>query len=731
MSKPKHILTGSRLANAQHQAIEGLYEHTENPSGKFAFWSEEDSNNAVAGDNNLAKAILIDYQAIHYQILPLVNRANNWKETFGEEIPIGIDCETTGLSPYHNEFIGIGLAVPKTDSGNPEKLLYSTTIKDNQKQTDCFDCYFLVAPREPEKYQQYLSSVKELLSRLNPLTCWYLHNAKFDILWLYLKTGVMLNRIEDSMAMAYLLNEPSIAIDKLAPKYLGRYPTTLQRMTGKDKKDISSDVLYSVPIKEMGDYCCEDCIEGVLLSYCLREILSEEQTCVGTLLDLYEEYDRDSIHALVWAEAHGVKIDWDKLSYVGETLEAEMAALQEEVAIEAGLTLEESKLVCQSSEKLSRLLFEELQLPTEGIKKGKKGFYSTDKNTLNQLRFLHPIPNAIFDYRVLAKLKGTYVEGLHKREVNGYLHTTFNNCLTDTGRYSSSDPNLQNIPNPSRSLTGKLIRQCFIASEGNTLVKADYSQFELRILAHFSGDSYLIDCYQKNLDVHSVVTCLLFDIEFEQFKPDSDKEHKKKRTITKNINFGLIYGMTSRKLYLMAKDAGLDYDLQQCEDIMSRYWSRLPGVRDWMAANRLKAIRDGYTETVFGRRRYFEFQHPYLKALRDKPIELTYANWEALVAKKVTEDFRDQASFRQIGNAPIQGSNADCIRKAMKECFSTWYGLRTTAILTVHDEIVLESPIEHARETANELKRIMESVASGLRVPIKAEPTIALNWGDC
>lgn len=731
MSKHSKILTGSRLAVAQAQALEALHQHTENPTGRFSFWVEQDSANSISGDSNLAKAQLVEFSDLPIITLDLIHQANIWQEKHQERCPIGIDCETSGLSPYHNEFIGIGLVIPSPDLSSPSDLLYSSTIKDNEQQTSNFDCYFLVAPRDPKDYATYISAVKELLSRLNPCTTWHLHNAKFDMLWLYLKTGIMLKHIEDSMAMAYLLNEPSIAIDKLAPKYLGRYPTTLQRMTGKDKKNISSEVLYSIPIKEMADYCCEDCIEGVLLSYCLREILDEEQTCVGTLLDLYKDYDRDSIHALVWAEAHGVKIDWDKLSYVGETLEAEMAALQEEVAIEADLTIEESKQVCQSSEKLSKLLFEDLQLPTEGIKKGKKGFYSTDKNTLNQLRFLHPVPNAIFDYRVLAKLKGTYVEGLHKREVNGHLHTTFNNCLTDTGRYSSSDPNLQNIPNPAKSVTGKLIRQCFIPSEGNCLVKADYSQFELRILAHFSNDPYLIDCYLKGLDVHSIVTCLLFDINYEDFKPETNKEHKLLRTLVKTINFGLIYGMTALKLFLMAKAAGLEYTLRDCEDVMAKYWSRLVGVRDWMAINRLKAIRDGYTETVFGRRRYFEFQHPYLKTLREKDIPLTFEYWAELEKKGVVNDYRDQASFRQIGNAPIQGSNADCIRKAMQKCYYTWFGLKTFVILTVHDEIVLESPIEHAQESANELKQIMESVASGLRVPIKADPTIALNWGEC
>lgn len=727
----KRQLKGTRLQAAQSQALDDLYREVDSPSGKFEFYTQADTENFSDGSKNLAKAELIHPDQICSLREEIKYKARAWFERCHEKMPVGIDCETEGLSPYTNEFIGIGIVYPKQIEALDLDLVHSKTAAELEEQSSWFECYFLVAPTESDKYLTYLSEIKSLLATLNPEVKWDLHNAKFDMLWLYWKTGVLLQTIDDSMCMAYLLGERSLAIDKLAPKYLGRFPTTLGRITGKDKKEIDKAVLRAIPIQEFADYCAEDCIEGILLSVVLMDKLFTESTDTSDLVDLYDNYDKYSIHAAVWAEHKGVMLDWEKMSDVGLTLEAEIEAIKEEVAILMGTTLEESKKICGSAQELSKVLYEDLGLPTQGIKQGKKGLYSTDKDALNILRFLHPLPEAIFDYRTLSKLKGTYVDGLHKHNVDGIVHTTYNNCRTDTGRWSSDEPNLQNIPNPAKSATGKLLRQSFIARSGKVLVKADYSQFELRIVAHFSGDPYLIGCYEKGIDVHSAVTCLLFDLDYETFNPDSDKEQKKKRTIVKNINFGLIYGMTAHKLFKMAKDAKLDYTLDQCLDIMNRYWSRLPGVRNWMATNRLKTIRDGYTETIFGRRRYFTFQHPYLKALKGKPIDLTYENWLVLEQKGVVNDFTDQQSFRAIGNAPIQGSNADCIRRAVGECFEKWFGTEVNLLLQVHDELVLECPESEAMQVKGDLKQIMEGCASGLRVPIVADPTVALNWGDC
>lgn len=731
MKTNHRTIKGNRLLAAQKQAIDDLYSYIDEPTGRFAFYTENDSESFSDGTKNLARAELIHYTAIRTLTDEILESSSLWFDKSQRLMPIGIDCETTGLSPYSNDLIGVGLAVPGSDFPKNLNVIYMNHIYEQIEITKSFDCYFLVAPTDPQEYPVYLRELGILLERLNADIEWRLHNAKFDMLWLKVKTDVMLTTVEDSMCMAYLLKEPSLAIDKLSPKYLNRFPTTLQRMTGKDKKEISKEVLLNIPIQEFADYCAEDCIEGVLLCSALRERLIEESTGTSDLEELYDYYDKPSLQGLVWAESHGVLIDWEKLSDVGQTLDAEMFAIEEEIAINLQRTKSESKLICNSPKELAKVLYEELNLPTDGIKKGKTGQYSTDKEALGILRFLHPVAEGVFDYRVLSKLKGTYVDGLHKRQVNGIVHTTFENCITDTGRYSSTNPNLQNIPNPAKSITGKLLRQCFIARKGKTIVKADYSQFELRILAHFSKDPYLIECYKNNLDVHSLVTCLLFDIEYENFSPETNKQHKLWRTLVKTINFGLIYGMTAIKLFKMSSNAGLSYTLEECQDLMNRYWSRLPGVRDWMAMNRLKAIRDGYTETIFGRRRYFDFENPYLKALRGKKLDLSYENWLALESKKVVNDFRDQKSFRAIGNAPIQGSNADCIRRAIAECYGEWYGTETYLLLNVHDEIVLETPIENAMYVSARLKTIMEGVASSLIVPIVAEPTVALSWGDC
>lgn len=724
-------LSGQRLAIARTQALQNLYQELDNKDGRFSFFTPEDTSNFKDSTEHLAKADLVSYDELCGLYDWLLAKAKTYFKKTGERLPIGIDCETTGLSPYKFDLIGIGLSLPIDTYDIFSRILSRTPIKEVQQITGLFTNYFLVAPTEEPEIKYFKTDVAWFLKGLNPYVKWHLHNAKFDMLWLLIKFGVMLEEIEDSIVMAYLLGESSIAIDKLAPKYLSRFPTTLQRMTGKDKKGLSPEVLRAVPIQEMADYCCEDCIEGILLSHVLSWKIKEEETCYGDLFDLYEDYDKYCIHALVWSEAKGVLIDWEKLSEVGANLEAELRAIEEDVALELDLTLKESQIVCSSAEKLSKVLYEDLGLPTEGIKKGVKGFYSTDKASLNKLAPLHPVPSALKQHRVLSKLKNTFVDGLESKQINGVLHTNYNNVEVDTGRYSSDNPNIQQIPNPAKSPTGKIIRQAFIARPGFCFVKADYSQFELRILAHFSQDPYLIDCYLKGLDVHSLVTCLLFDIPYEQFSPDTNPQHKKWRTLVKNINFGLIYGMTAFKLFAMSKDAGLDYTLEQCIELMNRYWSRLPGVRDWMAANRLFAIRFGYTETIFGRRRYFSFDNPYLKALKGKPIDLTYENWLTLEKKGVVQEFRDQESFRAIGNAPIQGSNADCIRRAHGLLYEEFKNTDATVLLIVHDEIVIECPLDMQCFVSDKLKHIMEFVASGLRVPVKADPSVALNWGDC
>lgn len=718
------------------------------PTGEFEFWTLNDTQNF--SEANLAKAtILSTAHEIRWTLWEKIGElVRQWEYATGiynvrlEDKPIvGTDIESTGLEYYLKEVIGWGFVLPKSVD---HWLKLSALVQTNPeyiKQIDCneyFEFYFVHSYGDQQ--QEIFQALSELISYFNNDIKWVLHNAKFDQHWFRSRLGMFLDDIEDSMVQAYLLDEKALAIDILAPKYLSRFPTTLSKLTGLEKsalRNATPEVFLAIPIDQLADYCAEDCIEGILLNLVFTVMLSKEYTTYKqdefvphTLLDIYNDCDRLSINALCWAEETGVLIEWDKLSEVRTEIEIELEAIQIETGIKANLTTQEAIEVCASPKKLSNLLFNELSLPTEGNKKGKAGFYSTAEPHLETLRKLHPVPNLILTYREYDKLKTTYVEGLWNRQRNNRIHTQFNNCQTATGRYSSSDPNLQNIPNPYKSEVGKLIRQLFIASPGNVLVRADYSQFELRILAHLSQDPYLIDSYRKGLDIHSAVTCLLFKIPIQVFKPDSDKEHKKKRTLVKNINFGLIYGMTAQKLFAMAKSASMDYSLKDCEDIMALYWSNLPGVANWMVQTKLKAVRDGFTETVLGRRRYFEFEHPYLRSLRGVPIDLTMDNWKKLEAKGVLSNWKDQEKFRQCGNAPIQGSNADAIRICMGKCYREWFESPVKLLLTVHDEIVLECPQEMSQVVAARLKEIMES-AIILDVPVEVSPSIGLNWGDC
>lgn len=735
-----------KLASQQGSILDEL--SATEPIGEYIFWTTADTANFSQA--NLAKAeILSNVEDLQNKLKPCLqflvedweggqkNENIEYKPLFTKPL-VGTDVETTGLQYWLREVIGWGFAIPK--SYGAYLLAEKYLLKGETENVDFNDYfYYFFVHTHHEEQEEMFWYLSEIISEFNPHIKWCLHNAKFDQHWFKSRLGVYLEDIEDSICQAYLLGERSLAIDMLAPKYLSRFPTVLSKLTGLEKsalRNANPEVFLKIPIQDLGDYCAEDCIEGLLLNVLFTQKLKSEYTTFEqdnfiphTLWDVYETCDRKSINALCWVEETGVLIEWDKLAEVRAELDIELESIELETAIHADLTTEESKKVCSSAKQLSDLLYSKLKLPTSG-KPGKGGFYSTAEKELARLKDLHPVPALILKYREYAKLQSTYVMGLWKRQRNGKVHTTFNNCQTATGRYSSSDPNLQNIPNPNKTQIGKLIRQLFIAEEGFTLVKADYSQFELRILAHLSQDPYLIESYYKGLDIHSAVTCLLFGIRYEDFKPDTDKEHKKNRTLVKNINFGLIYGMSPQKLYTMSKSAGMNYTLKDCESIMNKYWSNLVGVTAWMAKTKLQAVRDGYTETVLGRRRYFEFVHPYLRALKGTDIDLTLDNWLVLKEKGVLTEHKDQETFRQCGNAPIQGTNGDAMRICMAECFAEWYGTDTAAILTVHDEIVLKTRLGTHTQVAQRLKKIMEG-AIKLSVPVIVDPTIALNWGDC
>lgn len=707
------------------------YEHDK----RFDFWKETDSCNIV--EQKLCKAKLIytlkDFEQVWESFGKAVGTLSplcmDIQSEHTERVMIGIDSENTGLSYHYHDVIGIGLCVPK-DVSVQYRLWNYYPHNWTEEVEHYFDIYFIVChPDKNPHWQLVREEIKYLIEEYSDDITWVLHNAKYDIHFLQEHIGIGLVTIEDTMAMSYVLCEEEKSIDSLSAKYLSRFPHTLKRYLSKD--NITPEDMLGIPLDWLGDYCGEDCLEGLLLYYVLARKLREEQCSNGgTLWDLYCRCDRDVINPLVWMESTGVLVDWHRLkTEAGDVIEAEQSLILQDIAIETDLTYTEAKSVVPSWQKLSKLLYDELGLPTEGIKLNGNGMYSTDVDSLKANADKHPVVPLILDIRKLDKLKGTYVDGLIKERRNDLLHTEFRNCFTDTGRFSSKEPNLQNLPNPAKTKNpaAKAIRRCFIPRPGKVLVRADYSQFELRILAHFSQDRYLLECYRTGQDVHALVTMVLFELDhYDENNPD----HKMKRTLCKTLNFGLIYGMTAHKLFTMSQQYGLPYTFAECEQIVEKYWVKFPGVALFMAQLKLKVIDQGFTETILGRRRYFNFVNEKLQNQRGKIKEYSvdYLKW--MEEKQFFRVPQDAKSLREAGNAPVQGSNADAIRIAMRSCYDEWYGTETIVLLNVHDELVLETPIGTHEEVVPKLQHFMES-AMPLSVPVIVEPKVGINWGDC
>lgn len=692
-------LRPSTLARLQELAMNEL-ECVPN-TGKYSFFTWQQSQNTEQRD--LVKCELATSETLD-KALSSINYFNNDKPL------VGIDIESTRLEHYldDSEIIGIGFTIPQYEfKQQPQTFRYLFIQGDD------------------------IGLIK-ILEKFNPYVRWCLHNAKFDVLWILNHLGVMLQHVEDTMVMYYLLTcgtGKPMGIDKLAQEFLNRYPYTLEEMTGKSKKHLTPDVLKSIPLQQLGDYCCEDTYESWLLYHKFKNMLMQPENI--KLWYLYDEIEKHCIHHLVWMEHGGIRVDLDTL-----------AAIREDVLIEQEVILDEASLYApnvnmDSPLELSKFLYEELKLPTKGIKKGKMGFYSTDKESLSKNGW-HPLPNLLLEYRKLGKLNSSFLKPLPSLQRCNRIHATFNNCMTYTGRYSCTNPNLQTIPNASKSTLGKRIRQLYTGSPDFCIIRCDYSQMELRILTEMSQDKYLIDCYTKGLDMHVLVTELIFDIKYDPQNPD----HKKLRTLCKTLNFGLIYGMTGLRLYGECLKIGLERTLDWCQVMLDNYWEIFTGVRDWMFGTAyIGTIERGYTETLHGRRRYFEFKHPYLRSLRGTGMDYTYENYKVLEKKGVLSDPYDMECLRAAGNAPIQGSNADAIRIAANRIYDEFgnYNLNYNSnynlnynlqlLLLVHDEVVAECPWDVSSYCRDRIVDIMES-AYPMSVPTKVSASISDSWGN-
>lgn len=406
---------------------------------------------------------------------------------------------------------------------------------------------------------------------------------------------------------------------------------------------------------------------------------------IPTLHKLATDMDFPSIYLLAKIEHRGILLDVPYLEQMSKEFEHKIAALEQDIYKDAG-----QEFNIGSPIQLSTVLYEKLELPTQGVKKGKTGAYSTGANELDRLRPLHPIVDKITQYREYTKLKSTYIDALPKLvDKDGKLHTNYAMDVAATGRLSSHDPNLQNIP--TRTELGQAIRTAFVPAKGNVFVSADYSQFELRLAAVMAGDKKLIDDFNKDLDIHAKTAAEIYG------KPLEDVS-KSERRHAKMVNFAVLYGMSSHGL-----SAATGMSFSEAKDFIDKYFELRKPIRKYIDKTLQEGLEKGYVETMFGRRR----PSPDLKA----------SNWIVREAAK-----------RASANMPIQGTEADLMKLAMLKVEEAIQG-KGEQLLQIHDSILVETPKENAEEVSKILKRVMEDVHK-LPVHLKVDVSTGKNWGE-
>ena len=507
-------------------------------------------------------------------------------------------------------------------------------------------------------------------------------NAKYDIHVLR-QHGVQLRGLaHDSMLESFVLNSTASRhdMDSLAKNYLGYTPIAYAEVAGKGAKQIS---FAEVDLEVARDYSAEDADITLRLHQTLWPKLEAEPT----LAKVYREIELPLVQVLADMEAAGVLIDADELRRQSQDLGRRMLELQKR-----GFELAGRSFNFDSPKQLGALLFDELGLPA--LVKTPGGAPSTNEEALEAIADRHELPKLILDYRSLAKLRGTYTDKLPEaiHPDTRRVHTSFHQTGAATGRLSSSDPNLQNIP--IRTEDGRRIRRAFIAPPGSKLVACDYSQIELRIMAHLSEDSGLLSAFAGGQDVHRATAAEVFGVPLEDVGADQ-------RRAAKAINFGLMYGMSA---FGLAKQLGIDRG--EAQDYIALYFARYPGVQGYMERVRQQAREFGYVETVFGRRLYLNDIHARQQGLR-------------------------AGAERAAVNAPMQGSAADIIKRAMLDLHA-WLGTqdgRARMVLQVHDELVFECREDFVDTLVAEAKRRMQAAAE-LRVPLTVEAGVGDNWDE-
>jgi DNA polymerase-1 len=511
----------------------------------------------------------------------------------------------------------------------------------------------------------------------------YAHNSKYELTVLA-RHGVRLKGLSFDTMIAEWLADPAsrnLGLKNLAWARLGVEMKPITDLIGTGKGQLT---MAQVPIAQVANYACAD----VDMTHRLVKVL-EPELREKKLWPLFTEVEMPLVPVLADMEMRGVKLDVKYLEEMSHQLHWQLSALEREIQEMVGYSFN-----VNSTQQLSDALFIKLGLSAQGVPKTKSGHYSTAASVLEKLRGRHPVIDLILEHRELAKLKSTYVDALPLlvNKDTGRVHTSFNQTGTVTGRLSSSDPNLQNIP--IRTELGRQVRRAFVAAPGHLLLSADYSQVELRVLAHISQDEGLLAAFRRREDIHASTAATIFEVPL-------DRVTREMRRVAKMINFGLSYGMSG---YGLAQRTGLSQE--EANHFIESYFANYPKVKAYMEKTKREAAQQGYVETLLHRRRYF----PELQRSRVPGVLRRAAEREAI-------------------NMPIQGSSADIIKIAMIRLHRALKerGLRSGMILQVHDELVLEVPEGELETVAPLVKSIMEG-AFQLDAPLKVDMKVGKNW---
>ncbi|WNH53932.1 DNA polymerase I [Stenotrophomonas oahuensis] len=597
-----------------------------------------------------------------YETVLTTEQLQAWVARLDAAELIAFDTETDALDAMQANLVGISVAV------EPGKAAY-IPVGHNY-------------PGAPSQLpmQQVLDALRPVLE--NPAKKKLGQHGKYD-LHVLRRHGVNVQGYhDDTMLESFVLNSTATRhdMDSLAMRYLGYNTIKFEDVAGKGAKQIP---FSQVGLDEAARYAAEDAD----ITLRLHRVLGPQLLAVPALDNVYRNIEMPLVPVLARIEANGVYIDAAELRRQSQDLGARMLAAQQKATELAGHTFS-----LDSPKQLQAVLFDELKLPA--LVKTPKGQPSTNEEALEAIADQHELPRVILEYRGLAKLRSTYTDKLPEmvNPVTGRVHTSYHQAGAATGRLSSSDPNLQNIP--IRTDDGRRIRRAFVAPPGHKLLACDYSQIELRIMAHLSEDPGLVRAFEQGVDVHRATAAEVFSRALDEVTPNE-------RRAAKAINFGLMYGMSA---FGLAKNLGIDRG--QAQDYVALYFRRYPGVRDFMERMRQQARDQGYVETLEGRRLYLNDIHARNQGLR-------------------------AGAERAAINAPMQGTAADIIKRAMVKV-DDWLagqGGRARMILQVHDELVFETESEFLETLRSQVVELMSSAAQ-LRVPLVVDAGVGDNWDE-